>query len=103
MKTLKVLSATAILGLCMTQPCLAQDGATEIERKNLIAVVRQIEALDQLIDQAESAADADARLKFNYRQLRHELTQIQSGIQRHLNAPSRTPRALAPLEADYSQ
>jgi RAQPRD family integrative conjugative element protein len=85
------------------QLSLAQDTVTEIERSNLIALARQLEQLHPLADNAQSAADPQARVKFNYTQLHRDIEQMRGAIARHLDKPSRTPRAVAPATSDYGQ
>ncbi|HRH75943.1 MAG TPA: RAQPRD family integrative conjugative element protein [Cellvibrionaceae bacterium] len=92
--------AAALLG---PLPLVAQDTVTEIERSNLIAIARQLEQLHTLADNAQSAADPDARVKFNYTQLHRDIEQMRDAIARHLDKPSRTPRAVPSATSDYGQ
>lgn len=92
--------AAALIG---PLPLAAQDTVTEIERSNLIAIARQLEQLHQLADNAQSAADPDARVKFNYTQLHRDIEQMRGAIARHLDKPSRTPRVVPSATSDYGQ
>jgi RAQPRD family integrative conjugative element protein len=91
------------VSLSSVLPVAAQDTVTEVERSNLIALARQLEQLHQLADNAQSAADPEARVKFNYEQLHRDIEQMRSAIARHLDRPSRTPRTVAPATSDYGQ
>ena len=106
MKTLltKSLLVTLVsLTLLPNSQALAEDTVTEIERRNLITLARQLEQLHQLADNAQAAADPQARVKFNYGQLHRDIDQMRQAIARHLDKPSRTPRAVAPATSDYGQ
>lgn len=106
MKTLfskSLLVTLATISLFSHRPALAEDTVTEIERLNLIALARQLDQLHQLADNAQSSADPHARVKFNYGQLHRDIDQMRQAIARHLDKPSRTPRAVAPATSDYGQ
>jgi|GEM_PF-5687286 len=94
---------TISASICTAQLAYSEDTVTEVERRNLIAIARQLEQLHQLADAAQSAADPDARVKFNYTQLHRDLEQMQGAITRHLDRPSRTPRSIPPPTGDYGQ
>jgi RAQPRD family integrative conjugative element protein len=81
---------------------LADDTVTEVERRTLIAIVRQIDQLQELTNQAQAAASIDARVKFNYPALHGDLKQMSQAIENHLNKPSRTPRQIPDLSKSYS-
>ena len=100
-KTLALGTLAVSLGGAL--PVAAQDTVTEIERSNLIALARQLEQLHQLADNAQSAANPEARVKFNYTQLHRDIEQMHGAIARHLDKPSRTPRVVPPATSDYGQ
>ncbi len=87
-KTLALGTLAVSLGGAL--PVAAQDTVTEIERSNLIALARQLEQLHQLADNAQSAANPEARVKFNYTQLHRDIEQMHGAIARHLDKPSHT-------------
>lgn len=87
-------------------PCVsavAEDTVTEIERRNLISLARQLDQLHALADNAQSASNPQARVKFNYDQLHRDIDQMRQAIARHLEKPSRSPRVVAPATRDYSE
>lgn len=92
----------ACLLMALSQGSHADDTVTEVERRNLIAIVRQIDQLHELANQAQVAASAEARVKFNYQALHGDLNQMKQAIETHLNKPSRTPRKLPGLSESYS-
>ena len=73
------------------------------EREILARVINELEALEPLLDAAESAANPDARVRFRYDWLRADLRQVQSGVQDHIDAPRVEPRTFPPLRGDYRQ
>ena len=73
------------------------------EREVLARVVNELEALEPLLDAAESEANPDARVRFRYEWLRADLRQVQSGVQDHIDAPRVEPRTFPPLRGDYRQ
>ena len=91
----------AILIACLLilgNPALADpDG----EREALARLTHEIEALEPLIRSAESQANPDARVRFRYDWLRHDLARVRLGIQEHIDAPRADPRTFPPLRGDY--
>lgn len=73
----------------------------DAEREALVRLVHELEVLQTLIDHAEQAADADARVHFRYDRLRQDLERVRSGIQEHIEAPRNEPRSVKPLRGDY--
>lgn len=74
---------------------------TDSEREALARLINELNTLESLIQQAESNADQDSRIRFRYDWLRQDLKQIQDGIQSHLDAPQAQPRSFPPLRGDY--
>ena len=54
-----------------------------------------------MITEAESHANPDARIRFQYDWLRQDLERIRLGIQEHIDAPRAEPRSFPPLRGDY--
>ena len=54
-----------------------------------------------LIEDAESQANPDGRIRFRYDWLRQDLVRIRAGIQEHIDAPRTEPRTFPPLRGDY--
>ncbi len=79
---------------------LAQADA-DAERESLTRIIHELESLQPLLVEAESAADPDARIRFRYDWLKKDLEQIRPGIQEHIDAPRAEPRTVAPLRGDY--
>ena len=82
-----------------TIPALYADA--DAEREVLARIVHELHAIESLITQAESTADNDSRVRFQYDWLRQDLDQLQDGIQSHIDAPRAQPRAFPPLRGDY--
>lgn len=86
------------LGLTVAPAALAN---TDVEREALAKLIHELTALESLIQQAESNAAPDARIRFRYDWLRQDLKHLKDGIQSHLDAPHAQPRSFPPLRGDY--
>ncbi len=71
------------------------------EREMLARIAHEIEAIQPLISQAESQANPDARIRFQYDWLLQDLDRIRLGLQEHIDAPRSEPRTFPPLRGDY--
>ena len=71
------------------------------EREVLARISHELEATEPLIAEAESHANPDARIRFQYDWLRQDLEQVRRGIQEHIDAPRAEPRTFPPLRGDY--
>ncbi len=71
------------------------------EREVLARITHEIEAIQPLINQAESQTNPDSRIRFKYDWLRQDLDRIQRGIQEHIDTPRAEPRTFSPLRGDY--
>ncbi|HHW2245797.1 RAQPRD family integrative conjugative element protein [Pseudomonas aeruginosa] len=82
---------------------LATYADTPTQRQELTAAVRQLDALQRLVEQ--SAADASItpgeRYHFDYPRLLADLAQVRAGIQSHLTPSRAQPRDPAGLAGDY--
>ncbi len=87
-----------IIGLLMT-PALYADA--DAERDALTRIVHELQAVESLITKAQSQADNDARVRFQYDWLRHDMAMLKDGIQAHIDAPRAQPRSFPPLRGDY--
>jgi RAQPRD family integrative conjugative element protein len=87
-----------IVGLAMT-PALYADA--DAEREALTRIVHELQAVESLITKAQSQADNDARVRFQYDWLRHDMDMLKNGIQEHIDAPRAQPRSFPPLRGDY--
>jgi RAQPRD family integrative conjugative element protein len=87
-----------IIGLAMA-PALYADA--DAEREALTRIVHELQAVESLITQAQTQADNDARIRFQYDWLRHDMDMLKDGIQAHIDAPRAQPRSFPPLRGDY--
>lgn len=71
------------------------------ERETLARISHELQAISPLIGQAESQANPDARIHFQYDWLQQDLDQIRKGIQGHIDTPRSEPRTFPPLHGDY--
>lgn len=84
--------------LLLSTPLFADIDA---ERESLARLVHELDALGPLLRAAESQADPDARIRFQYAWLRQDIARIRLGIEEHLNAPRAEPRRFPPISGDY--
>lgn len=91
--------AAGLFGSLLLSTTLFAD--TDLERGSLAQIVHELDGLDPLIRTAESHADTDARIRFQYTWLRQDLARIRLGIEEHLNAPQAEPRRFPPICGDY--
>ena len=73
------------------------------ELQLLARLAGAIEELEALIREAEASADPDARIRFDYYQLRTDILSISQGIQAHIRTPVYTPRTLKPIAGNYGR
>ena len=92
-----VFVGVSLLGLSGVPPFADGDA----EREALARLVHELESLEPLISEASRAADADARIRFQYDWLRQDLATVMRGIEAHLEAPHAEPRPVPPLRGDY--
>ena len=71
------------------------------ERAALARIDHELQAIEPLITEAASQANPDARIRFQYDWLRHDLDRIRRGVQAHIDAPRSEPRTFPPLRGDY--
>lgn len=95
------IAALAALALtCLSSATLAQSNV-DAEREALARLIHELDALAPLIETAESHANPDARIRFQYGWLRQDIERIKFGIREHLDAPRSEPRPVPPLRGDY--
>lgn len=73
------------------------------ELQLLARLAGAIEELEALIREAEASADPDARIRFDYYQLRTDILSISQGIQAHIRTPVYMPRTLKPIAGNYGR
>jgi RAQPRD family integrative conjugative element protein len=91
----------AVLG---ATPVAAADEA--LERSELAAALRQLEAFERLIRQGEAAQAGDTRASryhFDYARLSADLARIRAGIEGYLTPERAQPRDPAELLSHYRQ
>lgn len=75
---------------------------SELERRYLISIVTEIENIKALAKKSEVTAEKRERLQFDYAALLADLDKMQSAIEQHVKAPSRSPRSIPALTTEYS-
>lgn len=96
---MKIITKTVIaMALCISFTVQAD---TENERALLAQIIAQLNALTPLINQAQQEADPNARIVFNYKQLRSDLQMIKDGINQPITSEALEPRQVTPLSGDY--
>ena len=87
------------------QPAPAPDtilrSAADAERRALRALLQEMSDLENLIREAQSYADRDARIRFDYSALQRDYRKIMSGIEAHVTGPGPRPRFIEPIAGDY--
>ncbi len=71
------------------------------ERAALARIINELQAIEPMITKAESQANPDARIRFQYVWLRQDLDRVRLGIQEHIDTPRSQPRTFPPLRGDY--
>ena len=96
------ISQVLILGLIGTVlPVQFAIADAEGERAAMARAIHELQAIQPLITEAESQANPDARVRFQYDWLRQDLDRIRLGIQEHIDTPRAEPRTFPPLRGDY--
>jgi RAQPRD family integrative conjugative element protein len=70
---------------------------SDAERGALARLIRELDALEPLIDAAERHADRYTRARFAYDWLRGDLERMKAGIRAHLERPRTEPNENAPV------
>ena len=73
----------------------------QTERTELSRLIHELEQLERLIEQAETAAESSQRVQFQYDWLRGDLARVRAGIHEYLESVPLTPRTVTPLAGDY--
>ncbi len=91
-----------VLGLLATSlPVQFAVADADGERAALARVIHELQTIQPLITEAESQANPDARIRFQYDWLRQDIDRIRIGIHEHIDAPRSEPRSFPPLRGDY--
>jgi RAQPRD family integrative conjugative element protein len=95
MRTLVI--STLILTL-LSAPTYA---ITDQERSVLQRLNTELGTINNIINEAQQAANQRDRRQVDYQRLSDDLQKIQQGILDAINAERREPRSLSPIEGDY--
>ena len=95
MRTLVI--STLILTL-LSAPTYA---ITDQERSVLQRLNTELGTINNIINEAQQAANQRDRRQVDYQRLSDDLQKIQKGILDAINAERREPRSLPPIEGDY--
>lgn len=77
------------------------DASTEREKVELARIASELKYLMHDVLQISELRRADDTEAFNYEALVSDLDAVKKAVERHINGPSRQPKALKPLEAEY--
>lgn len=77
------------------------NASTEKEKAELARIASELKYLKHDVLQISELRRADDTEAFNYEALVSDLDAVQMAVERHINGPSRQPKALKPLEAEY--
>lgn len=100
-KQFKCCVFVGVMALFVSHLVYAQE--SETEKRYLIAITTEIENVKTLAKKAASTADERERLQFDYAALLHDLNDMQTAIEQHVKAPSRSPRTVNALTTHYSK
>lgn len=75
------------------------------QRQELAAAVRQVQALERLIEAsaASTSTEPGLRYHFDYSRLQADLARVRTGLQDYLTPPRAQPRESAELTGQYRQ
>ena len=79
----------------------AADAASE--RADLAVILRELNLIDRLADNAQAVAPQKTRYHFDYRRLRGDVSRVRSGIQGYLSPPRAQPRDPVVLSGQYRE
>lgn len=94
----KVLMVSAIFLVSFSGLATA---TTEREKVELARIASELQYLKHEVLQISELRRADDTKAFNYEALVSDLDAVQQAVARHINGPSRQPKSLKPLEAEY--
>ena len=75
--------------------------STEKEKVELARIANELNYLKEDVLQISKLRRIDDFEAFNYEALLKDLESVRSAVERHINEPSRQPKKLKPLEAEY--
>ena len=77
------------------------DASTKKEKAELSRLVGELKYLKHDVLQISELRRADDTEAFNYEALLSDLEAVELAVERHINNPSRQPKKLQPLKAEY--
>lgn len=77
------------------------DHMTDQERLALEKVLVYLKDVQGLVSKASSVSAIDTRFPLNYQALNSDISEIRDALERHLRAPSRSPRKIKNLQSEY--
>ncbi|WP_339616287.1 RAQPRD family integrative conjugative element protein [uncultured Gilvimarinus sp.] len=77
------------------------DHVTDQERLALEKVLVYLKDAQGLVSKANSVSAIDTRFPLNYHALNTDISEIRDALERHLQAPSRSPRKVKNLQSEY--
>lgn len=96
--------STSIVALVMSLLISAPSMADQFgERESLAKLMHELDALHEIINEAEGRHDTTSRIEFNYKALRSDLAKLRFGVKEYLDGQTIEPRKYAPLSGDYVQ
>jgi len=75
----------------------------ESERDVLARIVHELRLIETLVTKAQQRKRTEARVSFDYKQLKFELNTVSEGIEEYISGTRLQPRIFAPLRAEYTQ
>lgn len=94
--------ALLLAGLMLWQPAATANDA--VEREQLVALVRQVDLIDRLVEHAANTAPQErARYHFDYARLQQDVERIRQGLHNYLTPQRAQPRDPIELLSDYRQ
>ena len=97
----RILIAIAIVMLASVAAADAR--RSESEREVLARAVQELDLIDAILADAERRVDSNARIYFDYGQLRSELAAVKGGVSEYVGGDRLQPRAIESLTATYTR
>jgi len=88
-------------GLGAPFPTHAANAASE--RADLAVILRELNLIDRLADNAQAVAPQKSRYHFDYRRFRNDISRVRSGIQGYMSPPRAQPRDPVALSGQYRE
>lgn len=92
-------AALLVVGLSVMPVASASQPPTE--RSDLATIVRELNLIDQLALEGESAAPHHGRYHFDYTRLHVDIARVRAGIKDYLSPPRAQPRDSTRLTGHY--